>query len=143
MGIVWLLRIRIIERLTHFQFLQKSLLCNIIKLKNILLIFFFWISVQSPRFKNFGSSGNSLNPTLRPNSDDSLCYVIDSCKIFRSTVESCSLHKNPECANSYHENLSNRILNWFFELNSVEIRCSLNPKAQVVNKAKRQLQWRN
>ena len=41
---------------------------------------------QSPRFKSFGSSRNSLNPTFRPNlrlnSDDSLCHVIDSCKIF-------------------------------------------------------------
>ena len=44
---------------------------------------------QSPRFKNFGSCRNSLNPTLRPNlrpnSDDSLCHGIDSCKIFSST----------------------------------------------------------
>ena len=44
----------------------------------------------SPRFKNFGSSRNSLNPTLRPNlrpdSDDSLCHVIDSCKIFGLTL---------------------------------------------------------
>ena len=43
----------------------------------------------NPRFKNFGSSRKSLNPTLRPNlrpnSDDSLCHVIDSCKIFGST----------------------------------------------------------
>ena len=82
-------------------------------------------TLQSPRFKNFVSSRNSLNPTLRPNLrpnfDDSLCHVIDSCKIFGSTVESCS-HKNPECANFYHENPSNRILNRFYELNSVEIR---------------------
>ena len=45
---------------------------------------------QSPRFKNFGLSRNSLNPTsrpdLRPNSDDSLYHVIDSCKIFGSTL---------------------------------------------------------
>ena len=43
----------------------------------------------SPRFKNFGSSRNSLNPTLGPdlrlNSDDNLCHVMDSCKIFGST----------------------------------------------------------
>ena len=32
-----------------------------------------------------------------------------------------------------------RILNRFFELNSVELRCSLNPKAQAVIKAHRQL----
>jgi len=42
------------------------------------------------RFKNFGLSRNALNPTLRPNlrpnSDDSLCLVIDSCKIFGSTL---------------------------------------------------------
>ena len=42
----------------------------------------------SPRFKNFGSSRNSLNPTFRPNlwfnSDDSLCYVIISCNIVGS-----------------------------------------------------------
>ena len=30
----------------------------------------------SPLFKNFGSIRNSLNPTERPNSDDSLCHVI-------------------------------------------------------------------
>ena len=40
---------------------------------------------QSPRFKNLDSSRNCLNPTLRPNSDDSLCHVIDGCKIFGST----------------------------------------------------------
>ena len=43
----------------------------------------------SPRFKSFGSSLNSLNaalrPNLRPNSDDSLCHVIDSCEILGST----------------------------------------------------------
>ena len=37
---------------------------------------------------------------------------------------------------SYHEIPQNRILNRFFELNSVEKKiCSLNPKAQAVNKA--------
>ena len=39
--------------------------------------------------KTFDSGRNSLNqalrPNLRPNSDDSLCHVIDSCKIFGST----------------------------------------------------------
>ena len=44
---------------------------------------------QSPRFKSFGSSRNSLNltlrPNLRPNSNNSLCHRIDSCKIFGST----------------------------------------------------------
>ena len=44
---------------------------------------------QRLRFKNFGSSRNSLKPTLRPdlrpNSDRSLCHVIYSCKIFGST----------------------------------------------------------
>ena len=44
---------------------------------------------RSLRFKNFDSSRNSLNPTLRPNlrpnSDDSLRHVIDSCKIFDPT----------------------------------------------------------
>ena len=44
------------------------------------------------------------------------------------------LIKNPECANSYHENPPNKILNRFFNLN-----CNLNPKAQAVNKAQRQL----
>ena len=47
------------------------------------------VTERSPRFKSFGSSRNSLNPTLRPNlrpnSNDSLCHVIDSCKIFGST----------------------------------------------------------
>ena len=52
----------------------------------------------------------------------------------RLNVKSCS-HKNPECANSFHKNLPNKILNRFFELNSVEIRCSLNLKAQVEKKA--------
>ena len=46
---------------------------------------------QSRRFKNFGSSQNFLNPTLRPdlrpNSNDSLCHVIESCKIFGSIKE--------------------------------------------------------
>ena len=45
--------------------------------------------VLSSRFKNFGASRNSLNPTLRPNLrpnyDDSLCHVIDSCEILVST----------------------------------------------------------
>ena len=35
--------------------------------------------------KTFDSGRNSLNQALRPNSDDSLCHVIDSCKIFGST----------------------------------------------------------
>ena len=43
----------------------------------------------SSRFKNFGSSRNSLNqtlrPNIRPNSDDSLCHVIDSYNILGST----------------------------------------------------------
>ena len=47
------------------------------------------LSIQSPRFKSFGSCRYSLNPNLRPNlrtnSNDSLCHVIDSCKIFGST----------------------------------------------------------
>ena len=48
------------------------------------------VSFQSSRFKNFDSSRNALlkptiRPNLRPNSDDSLCHVIDSCKIFGST----------------------------------------------------------
>ena len=51
----------------------------------------------------------------------------------RLNVESCS-HKNPECGNSYHENPPNRKLNRFF-LTLLKIRCSLNPKAQGVNKA--------
>ena len=56
----------------------------------------------------------------------------------RLNVESCS-HKNPECANSFLENPPNIILNRFFELNSVEIKINLNPKAQAVNRAQRQL----
>jgi len=41
---------------------------------------------------------------------------------------------------SYHEITQNRILNRFFELNSVENKMSsLNSKAQAVNKARRQL----
>ena len=50
------------------------------------------------------------------------------------------LIKNPECANPYHENPPNRILKTG-SLNSTlwTIRCSLNPKAQAVNKAQRHL----
>ena len=41
---------------------------------------------------------------------------------------------------SYHEITQNRILNRFFELNSVENKMSsLNSKAKAVNKARRQL----
>ena len=43
----------------------------------------------SPRFKSFGSGRSSLNPALRPNlrpnSDDSLCLVIDNGKTLGST----------------------------------------------------------
>ena len=50
-----------------------------------------FIYILSPRFKNFGSNRNSLNttlrPNLRPNSDDSLCCLIESCKIFGWTEE--------------------------------------------------------
>ena len=49
---------------------------------NMFHVFHGYLFILSPRFKNFGSSRISLNPTLRPNSDDSLCHVIDSCKIF-------------------------------------------------------------
>ena len=44
---------------------------------------------MNPLFKSFGSGRNSLNsavrPNLRPNSDENLCHVIDSYKIFGST----------------------------------------------------------
>ena len=40
------------------------------------------MSDQSPWFKNLNPT---LRPNLRPNSDDSLCNVMDSCKIFGST----------------------------------------------------------
>ena len=53
-------------------------------------------------------------------------------------LKSCS-HKNPQCVNSCHKNPPNIILKRFFELILVKIRCSLNPKAQVVNKAQWQL----
>ena len=88
-----------------------------------------WVAHPSPRFKSFGSSLNSLNaalrPNLRPNSDDSLCHVIDSCEILGSTwvkpnenktdswlvlvknKAQCS-YQNPECANSNYENLPNK-----------------------------------
>ena len=99
-------------------------------------------------------------PNLRPNSDDSLCHVVDSWEILgltygvrpnenktddgwflwrirriRLNVESFS-HQNPECAN---ENPPNTILNRFYELNFSRIRYNSNPKAQTVNKAQRQL----
>ena len=67
-------------------FLRKRRLGN-----NFLSKYFLFKNVllQSPRFENFCSSRNSFNPTFRPNlwpnSDDSLCHVIDSCKIFGST----------------------------------------------------------
>ena len=114
----------------------------------------YLLILQNPRFKNFGSSRNSLNPTLRPdlrpNSDDSLYHVIDSCKIFGSTlgvrpnenktdlgwfqqrirlnVESCS-HQNPKYTNSYLKNPPNRILNRFFKLNPVENKMHLEPES--------------
>ena len=54
-------------------------------------IFWTLFSFQSPRFKSFRSGRNSLDPALRLNlrlnSDDSLYHVIDSCKIFCSTLE--------------------------------------------------------
>ena len=55
------------------------------------------------------------------------------CRI-RLNIESCS-HQNPECANSYNEIRQTGLMNstlW-------KIRCSFNPKAQVVNKVQRQL----
>ena len=58
---------------------------------------------------------------------------------FRFNVESCS-QKNPDCANYYHENPPNRILNrFFFNPTLWKMRCSLIPKAQALNKAQRQL----
>ena len=45
-------------------------------------------------------------------------------------------HKNPECANSFHENQPNRILNRFLELNSVENKMQLESKS---SSRKRQL----
>ena len=57
----------------------------------------------------------------------------------RLNVESCS-PKNPERANYYHENPPKRILNRFFFNSTLwKIRCGLNPKAQAVKKAQRQL----
>ena len=78
----------IIEFEKSFPFLSVDS-CKCGKLCNASCFIFKQIicSFQSPRFENFGSSRNSLNP---------------------------------ECANSYHENPPNRILNRFFELNSVE-----------------------
>ena len=43
------------------------------------------IRLQSPWFKSYGSGRYSFNPALRPNSDDSLCDMIDSCEILDST----------------------------------------------------------
>ena len=109
---------------------------------------------QSQRFKSFGWSRYSLNPALRPNLrpnfDDSLCQLIDSCKILgltygvrpnenktdlgwfqqliRLNVESCS-HQNPECGNSNHENPPSTKLNRFYELNSVQNLMQLKLKA--------------
>ena len=64
-------------RITQKQARHKEIIYN---------KYFYFLS---PRFKSFCSSRNSLNPTLRPNlrpnSNDSMCYVIDSCKIFDST----------------------------------------------------------
>ena len=42
-------------------------------------------------------------------------------------------HKNPECANFYHENPPNRLINRFFKLNSLENKIQFESKA--VNKA--------
>jgi len=96
-----------------------------------------FLSILSPRFKNFGSSRNSLNltlrPSLRPNSDRPWLVLVENKEL---NVES---YKNPECANSYHYNQTNIILNWFFELNSVENKMQLESIAQVVNKDQRLL----
>ena len=59
-------------------------------------------------------------------------------KIVKNKAQCCGLF-SLKYANSFHENPPNRISNRFFKLNSVEIRCSLNPKAQAVNKAQQQL----
>ena len=48
--------------------------------------FLLYLSHLSQRFKNFCSSHYSFNPILRPNSNDSFCHVIDSYKIFGSTL---------------------------------------------------------
>ncbi len=42
-------------------------------------------------------------------------------------------HKNLECANSYHENPPNRILNRVFELNSVENKMQLKSDSKVTD----------
>ena len=64
-------------RITQKQARHKEIIYN---------KYFYFLS---PRFKSFCSSRNSVNPTLRPNlrpnSNDSMCYVIDSCQIFGST----------------------------------------------------------
>ena len=81
------------QNINHKNFLNSSSLSFSIKWAKNCWNFSFdnknQQSVQSPRFKSFGSSRISLNPTLSPNlipnSDDSLCHVIDSCKIFGST----------------------------------------------------------
>ena len=90
------------------------------------------LSILSPRFKNFGLSRNSLNPTLRPslrpNSDRPWLVLVENKEL---NVE--------ECANSYHYNQPNIILNWFFKLNSVENKMQLESIAQVVNKVQRLL----
>ena len=46
----------------------------------------------------------------------------------RLNVESCS-HQNTECANSNRKNSPNRILNRFFELNSVENKMQLESES--------------
>ena len=51
----------------------------------------------------------------------------------RLNVEPYS-HKNPEFANSYHENPQNRILNRFFELNSVENKMQLESESSRCKK---------
>ena len=93
----------------------------------------------SLRFKIFSSSLTpTLRPDLRPNPDTSLAATRSTARLMelgpmkiKPTIvenESCS-NKNPECANSYHENLPNRILNRFFEVNSLENKMQLESES--------------
>ena len=82
----------------HFLFRQHSsnylntqckLIGVYINTKNMTFLFKFWFT-RARDLKTSDSSRNSLNPTFRtnlqPKSDDRLCHVIDSCKIFGSKI---------------------------------------------------------
>ena len=56
-------------------------------------LIFIVIAFLSPQFKSFCSGRISINPALRPTSDDSLCHMIDSFVILGSTYNGRPIEK--------------------------------------------------